>query len=463
MVIIVFVFAVAQLRADEAKNNARRITYSEYIKTVTDTLPDIKKNNLQVDRAKNNLDAAYSSGDVNLTAGGYWSSTEDFSSQYTGSGSRTVTDYNLNAGVSKKFTGTGTTVEAGVAHDTIDTEGYGTKYYPSVYLKFSQSILKNAFGVVDRFVVNNAKMKYEIARIRQAENNKVALNTYKKLYFTWIEYSARLELLDDSIKYALIIEADTEKKYGSGLAGIEDLYNARALVAQYKINYEELLSQKSAVEAEIQVLIGSGVLPEAGEFEVMYDQADRFDYGMVPFSGTQNAEIYRLTRESYVYARDVNSNKLLPELDIVGKYTRKTRDDELSAAYTGLDKTDYYIGFSASYPLWNTEAESSVKESEIAIEEINTEYRITENAYKTNQETLIRQNESYRKMIALSAARIKSLEARYNTVYKKYRQGNQSLQGVIDALQDITTEKTVLFRYKSGLIQGYIDYSDLTR
>jgi outer membrane protein TolC len=273
----------------------------------------------------------------------------------------------------------------------------------------------------------------------------------------------RLNLLEDTIKYAAIIEAVTEKKYKSGLADTADLYNARALVAQYKINYESLASQKAAVEAGIETLLGNGVQPETGDFETVYSEADRFEFSVVPFAGTQSAEIYRLTRENYIYTMDVNENKLLPELDIVGKYTRKSGEDEFSASLTVLDKSDYYIGFTASYPLWNTEAESNVKESEIAIKEINTEYKITENAYNTNVETLMRQNEGYKRMIDLSGTRIKLLEARYNTVYKKYRQGNQSLQEVIDALQDITTEKTVLFKYKSSLIQGYIDYTDLTR
>lgn len=461
--IIIFVSAGIQLQAREAADNTRRISYSDYLKSVTEKLPDIRKNNLQVDRAKNSLDGADSEGDVNLTASGYWSSTEDFSGQYTGSGSRKVTDYNLSAGVSKKFTQTGTTLEAGIAHDTTDTEGYGTMYYPSVYIKFSQSILKNSFGLIDRYAVNNAAMLLEIEKIKQAENNKTAVNYYKKLYFSWIEISERLDLLNDSIRYAVIIEGDTEKKYKAGLAGIEDLYNARALVAQYKINYESLISEKAAIEAEIRVLLGSDVLPVNGEFNSMYSEASGFVYNMVPFAGTQNAEIYRLTKNNYAYVRDVNKNSLLPELNITGKYTRKSSEEEFTASYGGLDKSDYYLGFTASYPLFNTEAETNVREAEIAIDEINTEYKISENAYNSGQEKLIRENESFRKMIALCETRIKVLEARYNTVYKKYRQGNQSLQDVIDALQDITSEKTVLYKYKSSLIQGYIDYTDLTR
>ena len=458
MLIIILVSAGVQLMAEEANKS---ITYSEYIKVVTSALPELKKNRLQVDRARNNLDGAYSSGDVNLTADGSWSSTDNYSSSlYTGS--QDVTEYSLSAGVSKKFTATGTTVETGIGHDTISTEGYGTRYYPSVYIKFSQSVLKNSFGLIDRYAVNNAVMQLEIEKIKQAENDKTALNYYKKLYFSWIEITERLELLNDSIKYAAVIEADTEKKYRSGLAGVEDLYNARALVAQYRINYEELVSVQADIEAEIDILLGRGFSPAKEDFVLMYTEVISAEYNAVPFAVTQNAEIYRLTKNNLIYTRDVNKNSLLPELTIIGQYTIKSSEDEFTP-YTGLDESDYYIGFSASYPLFNTDAESTVRESEIAIEEINAEYEISVNTYKGNLEKLIRENEGTRKKIALSESRIKLLEARYNTVYRKYRQGNMSLQEVIDALQDITNEKTVLYQYKSSLIQCYIDYSDLTK
>ncbi|HPS57046.1 MAG TPA: TolC family protein [Spirochaetota bacterium] len=453
-VVIIIAAACFQVRA-EGENKG--ISFNEYIKTVTGTLPALKKNRLQVDRAKNSLDGAYSSGDVNITGSGSWSSAED----YTTSGR--VTDYQFKAGASKKITQTGTTIEAGVGHDTINTEGYGTKYYPSVYVKFSQSVLKNSFGVIDRYSVNNASMKLEIEKLRQAESDKTTLNYYKKLYFSWIEITERLELLNASIKYAFMIEADTDKKYRSGLTGIEDLYNARALVTQYRIQYESLLSERSAVEAEMEVFLGNTASPDRGEFNKMYTEVKTIGYNTVPFVRTQNAEIFRLTKNNLVYAGEVKNNSLLPELNIVAQYTRKSAKDEFSASFTGLGESDYYVGFTASYPLLNTEAESAVRESEIAIEEINAEYEISENAYRTDIEKLVREQDSIKKMIAFSETRINSLEARYATVYKKYKQGNQSLQVVIDALQDITTEKTALFRYKSNLIQGYIDYSDLTR
>ncbi|HPS59402.1 MAG TPA: TolC family protein [Spirochaetota bacterium] len=446
------------LHAREAK---QKVTYTEYMKAVTDKLPDLKKNRLQVSKAENTLRGAGSSSDVNLTSGGKYSSSDEYSSSQYGT-TRRVSGYSLNAGISKKFTGTGTTIEAGVAHDTMTTEGYGTGHYPSVYLQFSQSVLKNSFGVVDRYAVNSASMQLEIEKLKQVQSDKSALNYYKKLYFTWIETSSRLELMNESVKYVTAIEADTAKKYRSGLAPEEDMFSAKAAVSQYEISYEELLSALAEIEAELNIFLDAGMVPDNSELDAMYKEVQAAGYSDIPFAETRNAGIYRLAKSRLEYSKGVGENRLLPQLDITGKYTRKSMDDELAGSWSGLDDSDYYIGFTASYPLWNTGESSTLKETELAIEEINEEYSISENAYKTDVEKLKNGREAVARMIDLSEGRIRLLQAKYDAVYRKYRQGNYQLQQVIDTLQDITEEKTKLIKYKNTLIQYHIDYTDLT-
>ncbi len=459
MVVIMLYCASSAIRAEEVK---KTIKYNDYLKTVTDALPDFRKNGLAVDRARNSLDGAQSPGDFNLKASGTYKSSTDYTmKQYMGGDPQKVKDYSLSTGISKKITSTGTTIETGIEHDTIKNQSSGTWYQPSVYVKYSQSMLKNTFGVIDRYAVKNATMQLEIQKIKQAESDKVSLNYYRKLYFSWISTSERLDLLKDSIRFALTIQDVTEKKYRAGLGGVEDVYNAQALVAQYRINYQELASDLVGIEAEMKTFLDGTTYPEKAEFSLMYSEVTSAGYDAVPFSRTRSAEIYRLTKNNLVYAQEVKENNLLPELDLVAQYTRKSSEDKLGRSYGELNDSDYYIGFSASYPIGNTEAKSAVREAKIAVEEINTEYRISENTYRSNLEKLIMEKDGTSKIIELSQNRINSLEARYNTVYRKYKLGTYPLQQVIDALQDITSQKSVLLRYKNSLIQYYIDYRDL--
>ncbi|HQO39002.1 MAG TPA: TolC family protein [Spirochaetota bacterium] len=462
IIMLLPVFAAVLLQpALNAQDVKRKLTYNEYMKAVTEKLPELKRNRLQVLKAENNLKSADSSSDINITAGGSYSSSDEYSSMQYGHTNR-VTGYSLNAGVSKRFTATGTTLEAGVEHDFRNTESFGNSHYPSVYLQFSQSVLKNSFGVVDRYAVNNATMQLEIEKLKQAESDKTTLNYYKKLYFSWIETAARIELMKESVGYASAIEADTARKYRSGLVPEEDLLNARAAVSQYKISYEELLSVMAGIEAELAVLFEAGTAPESEELDARYGEVSAAGYGEIPFSGTRSAAIYRLARSRLEYTKGVGENRLLPQLDITGRYTRKAMDSEFPGSWSGLDDSDYYIGFTASYPLWNTGESGALKETELAIDEINTEYDVSENSYRKEVEKLKKSRDSVSRMIKLAEERIRLLQSRYDSVSRKYRQGNYQIQQVIDALRDITEEKTRLIRYKNTLIQYHIDYTDLT-
>lgn len=437
--------------------NDKTVSYSSYLKIIEDKLPDLQKNRLQVDRAKNNFEGAYGPDDINIAVGGSWSSSDSYSDIYKTTSKNSM----FNTGISKKMSQTGTTFETGVSYETATSDSV-TKYSPSLYVRFSQSVLKNSFGLIDRYAARDARMKLDIQKLKQKESDKTSLNYYRKLYFTWIEINRRIGLVENSLNYAVVIQKDILKKFTAGLAGIEDVYNAKALVDQYRIRLQEIIEQRESVEAVFNLFLGKDLYPDAKEFVFMYKDADKHDYILVSFEKTQNAEIYRLTKINYAYSKKVNENRLLPELNITGRYTRKSSEESPSFHLYNLDGSDYYIGFTASYPLWNTEAKSAVEESDIAIREINVEYDILRDSYNSSLDKLVNKQRSLKKIIQITESRIKSLEARYNAVYKKYRYGNQSLQQVIDALQDITGEKNNLLLYQSILIQGNIDYIDLT-
>ena len=52
--------------------------------------------------------------------------------------------------------------------------------------------------------------------------------------------------------------------------------------------------------------------------------------GISPLTGQANAEIFRLTKNNLKYTADVSENKLLPQLDLVGEYTKKSEDETFS-------------------------------------------------------------------------------------------------------------------------------------
>ena len=71
IIMLLPVFAAVLLQpALNAQDVKRKLTYNEYMKAVTEKLPELKRNRLQVLKAENNLKSADSSSDINITEGG---------------------------------------------------------------------------------------------------------------------------------------------------------------------------------------------------------------------------------------------------------------------------------------------------------------------------------------------------------------------------------------------------------
>lgn len=469
-IIIIALFAYEPIGAQEKEAPGKKISYQDYIDTITQKLPELKRNEIHVQRAKNTLYGTESTEDTFLEGDATYTRTKQYSRNPF---SRTgyTSEYTTNLGIARKFIQTGTTVNAGVSYyqlnNDINYEGAAipnTYYYPSVYLKFSQSLLKNTFGIVDRFAKNDAAMKLEIEKLRRREADKSDLNYYRKIYFNWVEYLEQLRLINESIRNARALSNQVSRRFRSGLAGNDDVQSAAALVLQYRATYEEVLASRIALERELQLFFDTTQYqPDESEFSRIYALAREEGYSRVPFEKTRNAAIYRLTKKNYHYARDIAENKLLPQLDLVAQVTRKSQDDQFSTAARELNDTDYYIGFSVSYPLENIESRSGVREAQLSIEEINNEFDVSKNGYHKSLDSLIEYSKGAERVIDLKEKRIKTLISKYRTELKKYQQTRLDLQFLINTANEITSEQINLLQLKNRIIQYAIDYADLTK
>ncbi len=453
------------------ENTSRRvIAYTDFVDKIKEALPQIRKNRIAVKRAENAALAGKGIFDTNIEASASWNKTWKYSyNPFSRTGYET--DYAGSWGLTKKFFSTGTTISGGISYQQYQSDiDYGsiaipdTYHYPAYYVGFSQSLLKNSFGVVDRFALKDAEMKKEIEILRAAHNDDSALNYYRKLYFDWIESGFRIELLKKTIIDAAALRNRVIRKFQLGLAENDEVQNATAAEIQYRLAFEEETSSMKSLMEEIGLFIDTITLsPEEKELENILKQCDDYSFAETPFESTRLSSIYHLTKENYRYAEKVAGNKLLPQLDISGTITRKAQDTAFPDAAKHINDTDYYVGISASFPLENSAAESEKKNASLAVEEINHEYAIALNDYTKNIASLRNNAKAVRKMIALSENRVKALESKYRTEEKKYLQARLDLTFLITTAQTLTAEKMNLLRLKKMLIYHFIDHQDLTR
>lgn len=462
--VMLVIFTAVNIIAEENVNSIEKISYKQFIESVKQQLPELRRNRIQVEKAKNTLYGAGSSRDIYLSGESGYGKSDVLS----GGTSTEKRNYSSKVALTKRIAQTGTEISTGAAYNrtVYDTAGASAYSSPSVYVKFSQSLLQNAFGTIDRFAVNNAKMLYEIEKLREIESNKSDMNYYRKLYFTWIGYREELKMINSSINTAMKLADSIKNRYRSGMVNSADLYSSAAVVLKYQIAYEELKTEMNAMEAELNIFFNDknkkSIIPDDSEFFSFYDTSLNSEYTTVGFDKTSNAEIFRLTKNNLKYSTDVSENRLLPELNIVGEYTRKSEAETFVKSAGNMNSSDYYMGFAFSYPLQNTENKSSLEDTKLAIEEINSEYSISQNSYKKSLDSIKSRYTNSKRMITLREKRIETLESKYRFEQQKYQQAQLDIETLINTSIEITNEKISLVRLKKQMVQNYIDYSDLT-
>jgi len=453
------------LSAQETTGNRKTISYDNYIVEIEKSLPELKSNEMDILSAENRVKSAKAGSDISLNAGGTVYSQNNYSG-YTDAGD--AKGYNYYAGLSKKFSSTGTNLSTTYNYSQGDYSSlpYGAEdtsaYSPSLTVKVTQPLLYNFLGKVDSYSEDNAKMQLEIAKTRLGQNNKSVLNSYRKLYFQWVMYSNIVKNLDEAINNLNILKGQIKKKVDAGLSDNDDYQNSVASVLLYEHQRTEYRTALKNIENRLRVYIDINTIgtPDEKAFDEYYEKVIAAEMSEVSFKNTTSAQIMDLTIKNYAWSKGVYENRLLPELNLFGAVTKK----ELSQSQTyGMKDTDYSVGFEFKYSLENNSAESSLKDIDIKLKALDYEYRAAENSYRKMLLSYIDSVKGISSQIDGKEKTLKARELQLITEKKKYSQARLALAYVITTENNITSERTNIISLKYQMIGYYIDYMDLVK
>ncbi|MBN2402888.1 MAG: TolC family protein [Spirochaetes bacterium] len=440
------------------------LKYPDFIKHIENMLPEIKANETDLMLYENKVKRSKASGDITAAAGGDYSIQEQTKTTYGTGNASTGSFY---AGLNKKLIPTGTTVSTEYnysksRYSSLSTGLDYSTYEPSVSLKITQPLLYNFLGRVDKYAEKNAKMQLDIERIKYSENNKSIINAYRKLYFEWILYKEILINIKESISNSKTLEEKIKRQVKAGLSDDDDYQKVVASTLAYECRYEEYLTTLKKIENEVQLYLAQLPDPDKESFNLLFMESNTDAFENVDFSKTNSAKTIELAMENLNYTREVNENKLLPELNVYSQVTRKGYSEDSSSA-SRMDNTDYSVGFEFTYKIGNNSAESDLKEAEINLLAMKYEYESTLNDYKKSFSGYKSSAEGTKTLLKKTGAVLKALEAQLKTETKKYNQARLNLSYVIETENSIALKKIELLELKYQLIGHYIDYKDLIK
>lgn len=454
-----------------AQEDAAAITYEQFISIITQKLPQIKMNVLQVERAYNDVDKAKSIDDTNLIAKGQYARQK----MYTTGKSLYEPDYKQSyygyTGIEQTLTSTGTRVSFGLEYNsssvkgnlTIPPQAYSVdEYRPSITATITQPLLKNAFGIIDRYEKNNAAKKLEIQKLQQLQDDNSVLNYYKKLYFNWVLYKQALEIWQESIANARALVDSVQRKAKAGLAENDDVQRALSSLLSYQAQYKQYEITYKSLCDELSLYFDKPITPQIQDMNAMFESIVSTDFTEVPFEQTRSYLIVKKNMDSMQYSIDVAGNSTLPQMNLIVSASRKNYSDTQREAISTLPDTDYSVGVEFSYPLGNHDAEAQLKYYELSLKELEHTLQLTQNNYYKSLRALVQSLNGYKELIATRNKNLQALISQRQTERKKYEQARLDLQYLINTENSIAMEKLTLLQLQAGLIGFYIDYKDLT-
>ncbi len=444
------------------------ITYDAYMNSIKKHLPSVQLNILDIESSKNNLMRTESMGDINLSAnlGVVGTQGQALSLLPLASTPPSGIGPYGSIGVGSLIPYSGTTWQVALTNTTIFYTGTDSVVYkPAINIAISQPLLKNFFGMSDRYSIRDAKFAVEIAEDTSTVSNNSLLVAYQKIYYQWIGLEKSLEGVDLALSNAKRFETRTRSRYNSGLIDNDSYQLSRAQTFQYT---DMVTQYKESIVSLINTLrffiTNAGVLrPDHEQWAVDLEKAINEKPTFVPFNVSSYGVLANKNGERIANSIAVKKNLTLPDLSLVAGVNIGA--DDYDSGYFGsiskMTNVDYYVGFKFAYPIGDKSSKANLRDAEIELEKFNMQYRNMILDYNSRMRDVMLRHEAILTMIETKKGRIASLESALRTQNTKYNQGRISITELIETETAILTEKLNMNDLEFQLINNYFDYKEM--
>lgn len=467
----------AQTNLNGANNT---VSYSSYMETIRDLIPEMKVNAVTETNAEMNLLSAKGSGDVSLTAqlgaiGQYGSLSSGSLSASSSGQSVEAVGIRAGVGVSSLIPYSGTKWSVNLTHNSyLDGRLYSQNgesvrfqnYYPSLTIEVSQPILRNFFGALDKYPIKDAEYALTIARLQRQLDDASVLVSYQKIYYQWIMYEKLLTYYRNMYITARSFENQMRARYQNGLIDNDSYQSARTQTMTYSDYYAQNRVYLDTLLTTIAFFIPdiTNYSPDHATWDSYLDLGNNMELEEVSFADSINGQIANQSKVRAEYALKAMKSGNLPDLSIVGSVNVNGLSPNSSGyfnSFGSMTNVDFFAGLQFSYPIGDRANKAQYKLAENSLYGIIAQYEQLEKDYNTQLQTYISRFNAYKNLIASKRAQIRAINSRIATQMQKLEQGRVEVDDLLTSRLELVSSQTQLLNLQYELITTIFDYRSL--
>jgi outer membrane protein TolC len=351
------------------------------------------------------------------------------------------------------------------AGESIET-GLSTLYEHSLSLSYSQPLLRNYKGRLDRLQYDLTEFDQSITNLQVKENKESFLLTLALGFIDWVLLDEKQRIAAERLRLAQEERQLTAEKRRANLVDEVDVLRSEDAVRLATQNQVLLRSQARAKQAELSVLAD---LPQLRELQPEYDLYQLLE---LPEPGTADSLIAANSRLLSVLQRRADQlqrhyaafqENRKPELNANVGLALKGGDDGFANSLE-MTKPDFSLGLVLNQSLGARAAESDARRTQLELNQIAAQQQRVQLELESRLLSLLVLLEDLEEILDLNREQIESARLKTAEERRLYNQGRSELTFVIQAEDNERNARLTYAENAAGyhrLYQQYLAVADL--
>jgi outer membrane protein TolC len=333
-----------------------------------------------------------------------------------------------------------------------------------LFLSYTQPILRNTGGVLDRLDYDVQGFTVEIQTLVVQENQENFLRDLAERFLDWVLLTEQRQITRNRLQLASKELNQVRRKFKAGLVDKVDVFRAQDAVLSSKATLSRFEAAFNAKRTELAALINDPTLQQK--------QPDMDPYQVVKLPAKENVvtqmkdnarilRALRLQAEQQGALRDGLKDTARAQLDFSVSVGIKDGDEAFSSS-NGFDKTDSQLALDFSYPLGNRTAKADVRKAILQRQQTLVDVQNEIVNLEAAVHNALTQIQGLKNTLELNRQRIKTARARTRAEEDRYNLGRAELTFVI---QSRDAEAVAQLAYANNAINYHkllLEYRSLT-